>query len=56
MINYKPLDKAIYNKLFELYNDYIVLGGYPNIINTYLKNESNFSGILTLQKSYIKII
>ena len=54
MVNHLPLETAIYNKLFELFNDYIVLGGYPNIINTYLKNGSNFSGILDLQKKLYK--
>ncbi len=54
MLNYSPLDKAIYNKLFELYNDYIVLGGYPKIVDTYLKNGRNFSGILSLQKQLYK--
>ena len=54
MINHLPLDNAIYNKLFELYNDYIVLGGYPNIITKYLENGSNFSMILSFQKKLYK--
>lgn len=54
MINYSPLDIAIYNRLLELYNDYIVVGGYPKIIATYIENGDNFSNILNLQKKLYK--
>ena len=54
MINYSPLDAAIYNKLLGLFNDYIVVGGYPKIITTYIENGNSFSNILTLQKQLYK--
>ena len=54
MINYSPLDTAIYNKLLGLFNDYIVIGGYPKIITTYIENGNSFSNILTLQKQLYK--
>ena len=54
MRNHSPLDTAIYNKLLELFNDYIVIGGYPKIITTYIENGNSFSNILTLQKQLYK--
>lgn len=54
MVNYSPLDNAIYNKLLELFNDYIVIGGYPKIITTYIENGNSFSNILNLQKQLYK--
>ncbi len=44
------LNDLYFNKLNELYMDFIVLGGYPKIINTYIENNNNFSNILKLQK------
>ena len=49
----KPLPASIFNKLTELFRDYIVVGGMPEIVKTYVK-QNNFSGILDLQKQIIR--
>lgn len=49
----QPLPSAIFNKLSELFKDYIVVGGMPEIVKTYIK-QNNFSGILGLQKQIIQ--
>ena len=49
----KPLPTAVFNKLSELFRDYIVVGGMPEIVKTYVK-QNNFSGILDLQKQIIR--
>ena len=53
MIDVKPLPTAIYNKLSELFLDYVVVGGMPEIVNKFVK-QNNYSGILNLQKQIIK--
>lgn len=49
----QPLPSAIFNRLSELFKDYIVVGGMPEIVKTYIK-QNNFSGILGLQKQIIQ--
>ena len=49
----KPLPTAVFNKLSELFRDYSVVGGMPEIVKTYVK-QNNFSGILALQKQIIR--
>ncbi|MBO4391926.1 MAG: ATP-binding protein [Clostridia bacterium] len=49
----KPLPTSVFNKLSELFRDYLVVGGMPEIVKTYVK-QNNFSGILDLQKQIIR--
>lgn len=39
--------------LFELFRDYVTIGGMPEVVNTYIKNK-NFSGTLSIQKQLLK--
>ena len=39
--------------LFTLFRDYICIGGMPEVVSTYIKNN-NFSGTLSLQKQLLK--
>ena len=52
MINVKPFSELELNTLFELFRDYMVLGGMPDVVNTYIKNK-NFSGILSIQRQLL---
>ena len=49
----KPLPTSVFNKLSELFRDYLVVGGMPEIVKTYVK-QNNFSGTLDLQKQIIR--
>ena len=53
MLNFKPLDISIYNKLLDLYREFIIVGGYPKIVNTFIK-QNNYSNILSMQKALYK--
>ncbi len=53
MIEVKPLSALQMEVLFNLFRDYICIGGMPEVVSTYIKNN-NFSGTLSLQKQLLK--
>ena len=53
MSEIKPLAKLQMEVLFELFRDYVTIGGMPEVVNTYIKNK-NFSGTLSIQKQLLK--
>lgn len=53
MIEVKPLNALQMEVLFTLFRDYICIGGMPEVVSTYIKNN-NFSGTLSLQKQLLK--
>lgn len=53
MIEVKPLSALQMEVLFTLFRDYICIGGMPEVVSTYIKNN-NFSGTWSLQKQLLK--
>lgn len=53
MIEVNPLSALQMEVLFTLFRDYICIGGMPEVVSTYIKNN-NFSGTLSLQKQLLK--
>ncbi len=53
MINIKPLSLSILNELFDIFREYMVIGGMPAIVNLFIKNK-HYGGILEKQKQLIK--
>ncbi len=53
MIEVKPLSALQMEVLFTLFRDYICIGGMPEVVSTYIRNN-NFSGTLSLQKQLLK--
>ena len=53
MIEVKSLSALQMEVLFTLFRDYICIGGMPEVVSTYIKNN-NFSGTLSLQKQLLK--
>lgn len=53
MLEVKPLAALQADVLFDLFRDYVILGGMPEVVNTYIKNK-NFSGTLSIQKQLLK--
>ncbi len=53
MKNNQPLPNAMFNKLSELFKDYIIVGGMPEIVRKYVE-QNNFSGILEAQRQIIR--
>ena len=52
MIELKPLSETMYNVMLESFRDYMVVGGMPAIVNSYIKNK-NFSGVLKMQQQIL---
>jgi uncharacterized protein len=52
MINLKPLSTIKVKAMEENFKEYMVIGGMPNIVATFIKNK-NYSDILKLQKQLL---
>ncbi len=52
MLTITPLSKVELDIFFESFREYMVLGGMPAIVNTFVKNK-NYSGTLKLQKQIL---
>ena len=52
MRDVKPFSQLQMNVLYELFRDYVVVGGMPEIVKTYILNK-NFSGILSMQRQLL---
>ncbi len=53
MMEVKPLSALQMDILFDLFRDYVTIGGMPEVVNTYIKNK-NFSGTFAIQKQLLK--
>ena len=53
MLGIEPLSALQMDVLSGLFRDYVILGGMPEVVNTYIKNK-NFSGTLEIQKQLLK--
>lgn len=52
MLETRPLSKLVMNVLEENFKEYIILGGMPKVVATFIENK-NFSGILELQRQLL---
>lgn len=48
----KPFSELQLDTLFGLFRDYVIIGGMPEVVSTYIKN-ANFAGTLTLQRQLL---
>lgn len=48
-----PFSELESDLLFGLFRDYVVLGGMPDVVNTYIRNK-NFSGTLEIQRQLLR--
>lgn len=53
LFNLKPFTEIQFLTLSELFRDYMVIGGMPEVVANYIK-EGNFSGSLGIQKQLLK--
>lgn len=53
MLHIEPFSSLQMEILLELFRDYVILGGMPEVVNTYIRNK-NFSGTLKIQKQLLK--
>lgn len=52
MVEVKPFTPLQAEVLFELFRDYVTLGGMPEVVNMYIRNR-NYSGTLALQRQLL---
>ncbi len=52
MIDVTPLSQTEMNVMLEHFGEYMVIGGMPAVVNTFVTNK-NYSGILKMQKQLI---
>lgn len=53
ILNLKPFATLQMDVLWELFRDYVIIGGMPEVVDTYIQNK-NFSGSLKIQKQLLK--
>ena len=49
----KPLPSSIYSSLEECFKEYIIIGGMPAIVRTFIE-QNHFAGILEMQRQIIR--
>ena len=52
MLELKPLSSLMMQRMTELFRDYMVLGGMPEVVNTFI-TQGNFNGTLQLQRQLL---
>lgn len=53
MLDIRPLSQLQMDTLLGLFRDYVIIGGMPEVVSTYVKNK-NFSGTLDIQRQLLK--
>ena len=53
MKDLRPLPEALYNKLDSLYKEYTYVGGLPEVVDTFIR-EDNYSNVFSLQQRIYK--
>ena len=52
MRDVKPFSQLQMDVLYELFRDYVVVGGMPEVVKTYISNK-NFSGVLSMHRQLL---
>lgn len=53
MLDIMPLSQLQMDTLLGLFRDYVIIGGMPEVVSTYVRNK-NFSGTLDIQRQLLK--
>lgn len=53
MLDIRPLSELQMDTLMNLFRDYVIIGGMPEVVSTYVRNK-NFSGTLDIQRQLLK--
>lgn len=49
----QPVPEAIHNRMMDLFKEYIIVGGMPNVVNEFVTSH-NFANVLKMQKDIIE--
>jgi len=52
MLNLEPLSNTMYDVMLENFKEYMIIGGMPAIVSSFIENK-NFSGILKMQQQIL---
>ena len=52
MINLEPLSSTMYDVMLESFKEYMITGGMPAIVSSFINNK-NFSGVLKMQQQIL---
>ncbi|MDE6535112.1 MAG: ATP-binding protein [Muribaculaceae bacterium] len=52
LMEIKPLPSVIFNVLSEIFRDYMIIGGMPAVVDSFI-SQGNFSGTLDIQKQLL---
>lgn len=53
MLDVRPLSELQMDTLMSLFRDYVIIGGMPEVVSTYVRNK-NFSGTFDIQRQLLK--
>lgn len=53
MLDVRPLSELQMDTLMSLFRGYVIIGGMPEVVSTYVRNK-NFSGTLDIQRQLLK--
>lgn len=53
VLNHIPIDNQLLNPVYQIFHEYVMIGGMPNIAHSYLQNK-NLSRIVSLYASIIE--
>ena len=53
MLDVRPLSELQMDTLMSMFRDYVIIGGMPEVVSTYVRNK-NFSGTLDIQRQLLK--
>ncbi len=53
MLDVRPLSELQMDTVMSLFRDYVIIGGMPEVVSTYVRNK-NFSGTLDIQRQLLK--
>lgn len=53
ILDVRPLSELQMDTLMSLFRDYVIIGGMPEVVSTYVRNK-NFSGTLDIQRQLLK--
>ena len=49
----EPVPESIHNRMMDLFKEYIIVGGMPNVVNEFVTSH-NFANVLKMQKDIIE--
>ena len=46
--NKEPIDQIYHEQLMKMFNDYLIIGGFPEVVKTYIENKNTYNEALKI--------